>query len=73
MEILQGWAFEEKQMKEAWKVLLERLIFHPSMLRELWFGDMRRIDELDAYFIGRKYMFKHGFKRNYHLWFYKDE
>lgn len=73
MEILQGWAFEEKLMRENWARLLKRVIFHPSSIKKLWLDRKDPIDELDAYFICRKYMFKQGFKRNYHLWFYKDE
>lgn len=73
MEILQDWALEEKLFKETWALLIKWLKLHPNILEELWYESADELSEVKAYMVGRKYMFNHWFRRNYHLWFYKKE
>jgi len=68
------WALEEDLMEKYWIWMRFILLNRPNLLKELWYtlDDLGKLSALDLYFIGRRYMFDHWFKRKFNRWFYKD-
>jgi len=69
------WGEEEDLMEKYWIWMRFILLNRPNLLKELWYtlDDLAKLSALDLYFIGRRYMFSHWFKRKFSKWFYKDE
>lgn len=68
------WALEEDLMESYGIGMRFLLISRPKLVKELWYtmDDLAKLSALDLYFIGRRYMFDHWFKRKFNTWFYKD-